>query len=133
MPLHPHHPSRPRRPRPQAENALAVHPPTTPMDNPLLYTPAEAAQLLKVRESWLRKKAAARQVPCTFLGKHLRFSPTDLATIIAGAAQPPAGRRRRARGSTTRDRDLIPPARRSVDPPQRDDHNHAEGSSTWPG
>jgi hypothetical protein len=42
----------------------------------LLYTPGEAAQPLKVRESWLRKKAAARLVPCTFLGKHLRFSPT---------------------------------------------------------
>src|SRR5213078_3926347 len=53
----------------------------------LLYTPAEAAQRLRVRESWLRKKAAARQVPCTFLGKHLRFSPTDLAAIIVAAAQ----------------------------------------------
>src|SRR2546430_13328737 len=51
MPFHPHHPSRPRRPRPQAEDPLATHPPTTPVDHPLLYTPAEAAQLLKVRES----------------------------------------------------------------------------------
>jgi len=35
--------------------------------------------------------SAARQMPCTFLGKHLRFSPTDLAAIIAAAARPPAG------------------------------------------
>src|SRR5437899_11853362 len=125
MPFHPHQPARGRRPRPGTEHqpptesgASSIGTPrigTSSPAGPLLDTPAEAAQLLKVRESWLRKKAAARQVPCTFLGKHLRFSPTDLATIIAGAAQPPVGRRRPARGSTPRDPDLIPPARRSVD------------------
>src|SRR5687768_652395 len=41
---------------------------------PLLFTPSQAAQLLQVRESWLRRRAARRLVPCTFLGKHLRFS-----------------------------------------------------------
>ena len=52
MPFHPHQPSRARRPRPepthtrpdtdtQAADAIA----------PVLYTPGEAAQLLKVRES----------------------------------------------------------------------------------
>jgi hypothetical protein len=30
----------------------------------LLYTPAEAAVLLRVRESWLRRKAGARVIPC---------------------------------------------------------------------
>jgi excisionase family DNA binding protein len=59
-----------------------------PGESALLYTPAQAAQRLRVRESWLRKKAAAREVPCTFLGEHLRFSPADLATIIAGSARP---------------------------------------------
>ena len=54
-----------------------------------LCTPAEAAQLLAVRESWLRRKAAARAIPCTFLGKHLRFSRADPAAILAAAAQPP--------------------------------------------
>jgi hypothetical protein len=44
-------------------------------DGLLLYTPAEAARRLRVRESWLRKKAAARLVPCTHLGRHLRFLP----------------------------------------------------------
>ena len=53
-----------------------------------LYTPAAAAQLLVVPESWLRRKAAARLIPCTFLGKHLRFSDTDLIAIIAAGAQP---------------------------------------------
>jgi excisionase family DNA binding protein len=53
-----------------------------------LYTPRAAAQLLAVRESWLRRKAAARAVPCTFLGRHLRFSRADLEAIAQAAAQP---------------------------------------------
>lgn len=59
-----------------------------------LRTPPQAAQLLAVPESWLRRKAAARAIPCTFLGKHLRFSPADLATIVTAAAQPPRTRPR---------------------------------------
>jgi hypothetical protein len=43
----------------------------------LLHTPAEAAEILSIRESWLRGKAAARAIPCTFVGKHLRFSDDD--------------------------------------------------------
>jgi excisionase family DNA binding protein len=54
-----------------------------------LYTPRAAAELLAVRESWLRRKAAARAVPCTFLGRHLRFSHADLEAIAQAAAHPP--------------------------------------------
>jgi excisionase family DNA binding protein len=135
MPFHPDRPALPRRPRPQVEPAPPTHPADIATDGPLLYTPGEAAQLLRVRESWLRKKAAARQVPCTFLGKHLRFSPSDLAAIIAAAAQPPAGRARARAGrrTTPRDCDLIRPADRSVDPPRPDDHNHRQGSNSWLG
>lgn len=58
---------------------------------PDLYTPEQAAELLQVRPSWLRRKAAARQVPCTFIGKHLRFSQENLNAIIAaGSTTPPA-------------------------------------------
>jgi hypothetical protein len=64
-------------------------------DPSVLLTPAEAGIRLRVRESWLRKKAAARAIPCTFLGKHLRFSEADLAAIIGGAALPAGTRRRR--------------------------------------
>ncbi len=56
----------------------------------MLLTPGQAANLLQVRESWLRRRAAQRRVPCTFLGKHLRFSPADLTQIIAEAARPSA-------------------------------------------
>ena len=60
------------------------------MNAPLLHTPAQAAQVLNVPESWLRKKAASRLIPCTFVGKHLRFSDADLAAIVAAGERPPA-------------------------------------------
>ena len=61
-----------------------------------LHTPAEAAEILKIRESWLRAKATARAIPCTFIGKHLRFSDDDIAQIMAEGARQPVTR---ARGS----------------------------------
>lgn len=54
----------------------------------LLFTPAQAAAVLQVRESWLRRRAARRQVPCVLIGKHLRFSRADLEQIAAAAARP---------------------------------------------
>jgi excisionase family DNA binding protein len=60
----------------------------------VLYTPEQAAVLLQVRPSWLRKKAAARAVPCTFVGKHLRFSAADVAAIVAAGHQEPQPRSR---------------------------------------
>jgi excisionase family DNA binding protein len=54
----------------------------------LLHTPAEAAALLAVRESWLRRKAGRREIPCTFLGRHLRFSPGDLTSIAQAGVRP---------------------------------------------
>ena len=100
----------------------------------LLYTPTEAARLLRVRESWLRKKAAARDIPCTFLGKHLRFSPADLAAIVAASARPAVGRKVRRKSTTiVRDRDLPPGPKRSVHPPDRDDHVSDDGSTAWHG
>lgn len=47
-----------------------------------LHTPAQAAQVLAVPESWLRRKAGQRSIPCTFVGKHLRFTTDDLNEII---------------------------------------------------
>lgn len=73
------------------------------IDAALLYTPAQAAQLLSVRESWLRKQAGQRLIPCTFLGKHLRFSRSDLTAIADAGARPPRPAttgRRRTRGWT---------------------------------
>ncbi len=60
-----------------------------------LYTPTDAAELLAVPESWLRRKAGRRLIPCTFIGKHLRFSTADLAAITTAGAQPVLQPRRR--------------------------------------
>lgn len=59
-----------------------------PNAEPRLYTPAEAAELLSVKESWLRGKAAARAIPCSLVGKHLRFSAADLAEIVEQSRRP---------------------------------------------
>jgi hypothetical protein len=68
-----------------------------------LHTAAEAAGILKVRESWLKAKASARLIPCTFVGKHLRFSDDDIANIMrAGARQPIATRLARSGGRDSR-------------------------------
>ena len=53
-------------------------------------------EILRVRESWLRTKAAARAIPCTFIGKHLRFSESDIQRIKLDGARDPATRRRRS-------------------------------------
>jgi excisionase family DNA binding protein len=68
-----------------------------------LHTVAEAARILKVRESWLKAKASARLIPCTFVGKHLRFSDDDIANIMrAGARQPIVSRLARTGGRDSR-------------------------------
>ena len=64
-------------------------PNTGQVSEPVLFTAEQAAELLQVRPSWLRRKAAARAVPCRFVGKHLRFSRTDIDAIAEASAQPP--------------------------------------------
>ena len=93
----PRHPRRPSKPStgPQERHPEANE--LTVTGSHILYTPEQAALKLQIRASWLRRKAAARLIPCTFLGKHLRFSPADLAAIVAAAAEPAAGRRARVR------------------------------------
>jgi excisionase family DNA binding protein len=125
--------NRPRRPEPAP--IKQNEPPTAaPADlaGPVLYTPTQAADLLQVRESWLRRKAAARQIPCTFLGKHLRFSPTDLATIITLHARPATGKPGRRRTSPGHRGDLSPSRGQSVDASRPDDHDR-DGSGTYRG
>jgi excisionase family DNA binding protein len=93
--------------RPQLRHGLnrptvAKHPDTPTnkdsLTEPVLYTPDQAAALLQVRPSWLRRKAAARTVPCRYVGKHLRFSRSDIDAIAENSAQPP---RQRHRGPDT--------------------------------
>jgi hypothetical protein len=67
---------------------------------PMLFTPAQAADTLRVPESWLRRRAARRLVPCTLLGKHLRFSRADLDQIVAEAGRPMATDEHRIPGAS---------------------------------
>jgi excisionase family DNA binding protein len=65
---------------------------TAPAPRPdrALLTPAEVADLLGVIEVWVRRKAAAHLLPCTRLGRQIRFSTAQLDEIVAAAAQPAA-------------------------------------------
>ena len=71
------------------------------MPSPCVYTLPEAARLLKVRESWLERQAAARRIPFTMLAGSYRFTGEHLVQIVrmheskpAAEAWPPAGRGR---------------------------------------
>lgn len=55
-----------------------------------LFTADEAAVVLRVSPWWLRRKAAERRVPCTFVGRYLRFTEHNLAEIIRAGASAPA-------------------------------------------
>jgi excisionase family DNA binding protein len=63
-----------------------------------LLTIPEAARVLAVPESWLRERVRLRRIPHRRLGKHVRFSATDLEQIVARAAQQIAPTRRSAHG-----------------------------------
>src|SRR5262249_31578129 len=102
--------------------------PEDPAGTQLLYSVEEAAVVLRVRASWLRRKAGAREIPCTHVGRHLRFSHADLTAIVAAAAQPATGRRRHRRPGRSGDLRTRPPT--SVDSP---DSHDAIGSRRWPG
>jgi len=78
-----------RHPDASRSDALpADRPATQPAEGaPTLYTPAQAAAALAVPESWLRRKAGRRLIPCTMLGKHLGFTQADLARIAERGEQ----------------------------------------------
>lgn len=58
-------------------------------DAPTLYTAAEAAEILRVKKSWLERQAAARKIPFTMLGRSYRFTAAHLAAIIRMHEQAP--------------------------------------------
>lgn len=76
----------------------------TQMAAPLLYDAEQASKRLGagsngkplVSAYWLRRKAAARRIPCTYLGKSPRWSEQDLLDLIEQRRQvpPPVGRAR---------------------------------------
>src|SRR5262249_51820920 len=55
---------------------------------PLLYSVPEAAAKLRVAPKWLYERTRKNAVPYRRLGKYVRFSEEDLATIVAQAFTP---------------------------------------------
>jgi len=51
--------------------------PHASLSEPLL-RPAEAADLLSVRTSWIYEAVRARRLPCVRVGRHVRFLRSDL-------------------------------------------------------
>ncbi len=49
---------------------------------PAVYTAAEAAEILRVKQSWLERQAAAWKIPFTMLGGAYKFSADQLAAIV---------------------------------------------------
>lgn len=84
--------------RHHTESSLTTTPHTesdaTARNEVQLYTPARAAHRLCVPESWLRRKAGTRSIPCTFVGRYLRFSEQNLHDIARDGNRPA---RRRSR------------------------------------
>jgi hypothetical protein len=58
----------------------------------LLYSKEQAAERLGgiVTAYWLRRNAAARRIPCTYVGKRLAFSEKNLLDLIAQFDETPA-------------------------------------------
>ena len=71
---------------------------------PAIHTTAEAAVILRVKESWLERQAQLRKIPFTMLGGSYRFTDEHLNEIVrlneklplVGAAPAARGRKPRA-------------------------------------
>jgi len=57
---------------------------------PEVFTIEEAAAILRVKKSWLEKKAAARRIPFSMLGGSYRFLPHHLWQILNEFEKKPA-------------------------------------------
>ena len=57
----------------------------------LAWTAAEAAELLRCKASWLRRKARCHEIPCTMLGRAYHFSDAHLAEVIRILEKLPCG------------------------------------------
>jgi excisionase family DNA binding protein len=76
---------------------------------PTLYTAAEAAEILRVKQSWLERQAAARKIPFTMLGGAYRFTADHLAAIVQMHEEVPLPSGS-ARGSRSRSQRIRKPA-----------------------
>jgi excisionase family DNA binding protein len=85
---------------------------------PELYTAAEAAEILRVKRSWLERQAGARKIPFTMLGGAYRFTDGHLATIVQMHEKmpSPSGNGRDSRSRSPRPRKPTPAVAEGVAP-----------------
>ena len=57
---------------------------------PRLFTMEKAAEILRVKKSWLERQAAARKIPFTMLGRSYRFTSAHLDGIVKMHEKAPA-------------------------------------------
>ena len=94
--------------------------PTT-ATTPTLRTAEEAAEILRVRRSWLERQAAARKIPFTMLGGCYQFTSCHLSEIVqmfeitpvpeSQVPAPRSGGRRNGGGPRTAVTGLVAPMR----------------------
>jgi excisionase family DNA binding protein len=98
---------------------------TANQHTPALYTAAEAAEILKVKRSWLERQAAARKIPFTMLAGSYRFTDGHLAAIIQMHEKMPSASGKRGRRPRSRLARLsAPPAGNGVTVLRPRPHNH---------
>lgn len=68
---------------------------------PTVHTKTEAATILRVTESWLERRAAARNIPFTMLGGAYHFTDEHLAEIVRINERAPAVRDQAERARCT--------------------------------
>jgi hypothetical protein len=73
---------------------------------PVVHTTAEAAVILRVKESWLERQAQLRKIPFTMLSGSYRFTDEHLNEIVRlneklplADSKAPGGRSRKPRGT----------------------------------
>jgi hypothetical protein len=95
------------------------------LDLPQLFTPAQAAEILRslglteMTECALRTRAYRRQVPFHLNGRRIRFTASDLREIVEGQAQrPQEPGEPQARPSVRRSTPRRSPAQTATPPPE---------------
>ncbi|MFI6986110.1 helix-turn-helix domain-containing protein [Embleya sp. NPDC050154] len=48
-----------------------------------LYEVDEVVRMTKLPRTWLTRRAGEKRIPCSYLGKYLRFSADDIRELIA--------------------------------------------------
>jgi hypothetical protein len=69
-------------------------------NSPTMSNGTAQAAILCVSHSWLKKAAQRREVPCTHIGRAVRFSRTHLEEIIAAGEKPPIQTQQRTSART---------------------------------